>query len=34
MSENRNLLEAQRWLRQALHDRAAARLNRDHGFGA
>ena len=32
MTENRNLAEAQRWLRQALHDRDAARLNRDHGF--
>ena len=32
MSGNRNLLEAQRWLRQALHDRDASRLNRDHGF--
>jgi HEPN domain-containing protein len=32
MTANRNLTEAQRWLRQALHDRDAARLNRDHGF--
>ena len=32
MSENRNLDEARRWLTQALHDRDAARLNRDHGF--
>jgi HEPN domain-containing protein len=29
---NRNLVEARRWLTQALHDRDAARLNRDHGF--
>jgi HEPN domain-containing protein len=28
----RNLSEAQRWLKQARHDRDAARLNRDHGF--
>jgi HEPN domain-containing protein len=32
MSGSRNLTEAQRWLRQALHDRDAAHLNRDHGF--
>jgi len=32
MSANRNLSEAQRWLKQALHDRDAARLNREHGF--
>jgi HEPN domain-containing protein len=32
MTANRNLTEAQRWLRQAQHDRDAARLNRDHGF--
>ncbi|MGH7894452.1 MAG: HEPN domain-containing protein [Candidatus Binatia bacterium] len=32
MSASRNLTEAQRWLRQALHDRDAAHLNRDHGF--
>lgn len=32
MSASRNLSEAQRWLAQALHDRDAARLNRDHGF--
>ena len=32
MSENRNGAEARRWLRQALHDRDAARLNREHGF--
>src|SRR5882724_1137581 len=32
MTVNRNLTEAQRWLKQALHDRDAARLNRDHGF--
>ena len=32
MSEDRNLGEARRWLGQALHDRDAARLNRDHGF--
>jgi HEPN domain-containing protein len=32
MSEDRNLDEARRWLRQALHDRDAARLNREHGF--
>ena len=30
--DNRNLVEARRWLKQALHDRDAARLNRDHGF--
>jgi HEPN domain-containing protein len=29
---DRNGGEARRWLRQALHDRDAARLNRDHGF--
>jgi HEPN domain-containing protein len=29
---DRNGSEARRWLRQALHDRDAARLNRDHGF--
>jgi len=32
MTANRNLSEAQRWLKQALHDRDAARLNREHGF--
>jgi HEPN domain-containing protein len=32
MSEDRNEAEARRWLRQALHDRDAARLNREHGF--
>jgi len=32
MTASRNLSEAQRWLKQALHDRDAARLNRDHGF--
>jgi HEPN domain-containing protein len=32
MTANRNLREAQRWLAQALHDRDAARLNRDHDF--
>jgi len=32
MSADRNLTEAQRWLKQAQHDRDAARLNRDHGF--
>ena len=32
MSSSRNLSEAQRWLTQALHDRDAATLNRDHGF--
>lgn len=32
MSEDRNGAEARRWLRQALHDRDAARLNREHGF--
>jgi HEPN domain-containing protein len=32
MSADRNLTEAQRWLKQARHDRDAARLNRDHGF--
>jgi HEPN domain-containing protein len=32
MSEDRNLGEAHRWLGQALHDRDAAVLNRDHGF--
>ena len=32
MSEDRNLGEARRWLGQALHDRDAARLNREHGF--
>ena len=29
---SRNLTEAQRWLKQALHDRDAARLNRNGGF--
>lgn len=29
---DRNRREAERWLRQAEHDRDAARLNRDHGF--
>jgi HEPN domain-containing protein len=32
MSEDRNLGEARRRLGQALHDRDAARLNRDHDF--
>jgi HEPN domain-containing protein len=32
MSENRNRTESERWLRQALHDRDAARLNRDNAF--
>jgi HEPN domain-containing protein len=32
MSGDRNSAEARRWLRQALHDRDAARLNREHGF--
>lgn len=32
MTDDRNLCEARRWLGQALHDRDAARLNRDHGF--
>ena len=32
MSADRNGEEARRWLRQALHDRDAARLNREHGF--
>jgi HEPN domain-containing protein len=32
MTGNRNLDEARRWLTQALHDRDAARLNRDHSF--
>ena len=32
MTVSRNLTEAQRWLKQALHDRDAARLNRDHDF--
>ena len=32
MSGSRNASEAQRWLKQALHDRDAARLNRDHDF--
>ena len=32
MSEDPNLGEARRWLGQALHDRDAACLNRDHGF--
>ena len=32
MTASRNLSEAQRWLKQALHDRDAARLNREHGF--
>jgi len=32
MTVSRNLTEAQRWLKQALHDRDAARLNREHGF--
>ena len=29
MTDSRNVTEAQRWLKQALHDRDAARLNRD-----
>jgi len=32
MSASRNLDEARRWLAQALHDRDAARLVRDHGY--
>ena len=32
MTDDRNLDEARRWLGQAVHDRDAARLNRDHGF--
>lgn len=32
MSVDRNRNEARRWLDQALHDRDAARLNREHGF--
>ncbi len=32
MTNSRNLTEAQRWLKQAMHDRDAARLNRDHAF--
>jgi HEPN domain-containing protein len=32
MTDDRNAAEARRWLTQALHDRDAARLNRDHGF--
>lgn len=32
MSEDRNGAEARRWLRQALHDRDAAHLNREHRF--
>jgi HEPN domain-containing protein len=32
MIEDRNRTEAHRWLAQALHDRDAARLSRDHGF--
>jgi len=32
MTDDRNAAEARRWLTQALHDREAARLNRDHGF--
>ena len=32
MTVSRNLTEAKRWLAQALHDRDAARLVRDHGF--
>jgi HEPN domain-containing protein len=32
MTNSRNLTEAQRWLTQAVYDRDAARLNRDHGF--
>lgn len=32
MSGSRNLTEAQRWLKQARHDRDAAQLSRDHGF--
>ena len=30
--QSRNLTEGQRWLKQALHDRDAAGLNRDHSF--
>jgi HEPN domain-containing protein len=30
--DDRNRSEAQRWLKQALYDRDAARLARDHGF--
>jgi HEPN domain-containing protein len=32
MTASRNPSEAQRWAKQALHDRDAARLNREHGF--
>jgi HEPN domain-containing protein len=32
MNADRNLAEARRWLQQALHDRDAARLNRDNAF--
>ncbi len=32
MSDDRNLAEARRWLRQARHDRDAARLNAAEGF--
>lgn len=32
MSGSRNRTEAQRWLEQALHDRDAAHLGRDHDF--
>jgi len=32
MTVSRNLTEAERWLKQSLHDRDAARLNRDHAF--
>jgi len=32
MTDSRNLTEAQRWLTQALHDRDAATLSRDHEF--
>jgi HEPN domain-containing protein len=32
MTRSRNLTESERWLKQALHDRDAARLNRNHAF--
>jgi HEPN domain-containing protein len=32
MTADQNLTEARRWLKQALHDRDAASLNRTHGF--
>ena len=31
---SRNRAEAERWLKQALYDQAAARTSRDHGYHA